>query len=340
MGEARRHIEDVQKQTNSDEVALDLARTRRTVVFDAAETFPGMAGTYASGSVAAGVVTGEVEDADGGAKADRRCFPALGPDGDGAAPQQPVEDLQAHIGPIVRDTCPDAVVRRMKRGLRVFFNDPLPDGQDPYVDLVFALTRRDAPGLWIPNMASNTWDAAHPEKHVELLTAGSKSLRRTRAQVIRLAKVWNKQWSQPAFNSFNLCALALEVVTASAPIDDALAAFVDHAAVAVAVRRTEDPAGVSGPINLEQPKEIAVARLRDARDALHDALDHDDDAEHAQRAMHRLFFGYVPDAAEAISKESLAARLRAGTPRLRTTAAGLAVAGAVKPMRSFGGRRG
>lgn len=340
MREARRHIEDVQKQTNSDDVALDLARSRRTVVFDAAETFAGSAGTYASGSLAAGVVIGEVEDADGGVKADRRCFPELGPDGGGATPQQPVRDLQAHVGPLIRNTCPAAVVRRMKRGLRVFFNDPLFDGQDPYVDLVFALTRRDAPGLWIPNLDSNTWDPAHPEKHVELLTAGSKSLRRTRAQVIRLAKVWNKQWSQPAFNSFNLCALALQAITTSTPIDEALAAFFDHAAAAIAVRRTDDPAGVSGPINLELPKDIALARLGDGRDALHDALDHDDDAEQAQRAMHRLFFGYVPDLADAGSKQSVARLLRTGTPRLRSTATGLAVGGAIKPMRSFGGRRG
>ena len=45
-----------------------------------------------------------------------------------------------------------------------------------------------------------------------------------------------------------------------------------NAGASLAVRRTQDPAGVSGPINLEQPKYIAVKRLCEARDALAEAL--------------------------------------------------------------------
>ena len=339
MGETRRHIEDIQKQSSADDVALDQARARRNEVLAAGRSFHGIAGSYASGSVAAGVVTGTVEDADGGLIADRRCFPGLGPDAAGDTPTQPVADLQAHIGPIIRETRPHAVVRPMKRGLRVFVNEPMADGQDPYVDLVFALQRTDKPGLWIPNMDQDRWDAADPQEHVRLLTSGSRSLRRTRAQVIRLGKTWNKQFSDPGLNSFNVCALALESITEAEPIEIALQTFFAHAASSIAERRTEDPAGVSGPINLEMPKAIVVARLDAARCAIVDALAADDDPDAVQDAMHRLYFSYVPERGAVTSKEALANRLRQGTPRLRPAAVGFTIAGALKPARSYGGRR-
>jgi hypothetical protein len=339
MGETARHISDVQKQTNADDVALGEARARRDEVLVAGRSFPGVAGSFMSGSLAAGVVTEKVEDADGGLIADRRCYPGLGPDGGGDTPAEVVADLQDHVGPIVREKRPDAVVRIMKRGLRVWINEPLADGQDPYVDMVFAMPRKDAEGLWIPNLDAGCWDPSHPQKHVELLTDGSRSLRRTRAQVIRLGKVWNKQYTEPGLNSFNMCAVGLESVTATGPIDQTLLAFFEHAFASLAVRRTEDPAGVSGPISLEQPKQIVLGRLRQARDALAEALDHNDDPDAAQAAMHRLFWLYVPEPAGMDSKAAVAGRLRTSTPRLRPAVSGVGVAGLLKPKRSFGARR-
>ena len=46
------------------------------------------------------------------------------------------------------------------------------------------------------------------------VTAGTteQALRTVRAQAIRLGKVWNKQFSEPALCSFNICALGLEAV--------------------------------------------------------------------------------------------------------------------------------
>ncbi len=340
MGETARHIGDVQKQTNADDVALDDARARRDEVLAAGRTFHGVAGSFISGSLASGMVVGEVEDADGGVKADRRCYQTLGPDGDGETPTAVVAELQAHVGPLVRATRADAVVKTMKRGLRVFINEPLPNGQDPYVDMVFAMQRKDAEGLWIPNMDAGCWDPSHPAKHVELFISGSRSLRRTRAQVARLGKVWNKQYSEPALNSFNICALALESIASAEPIEVALLGLFEHAATSLAVRRTQDPAGISGPINLEQPKDLAVKRLCEARDALAEALAHDNDADTVQAAMHRLFWLYVPEPTGLESKAAVADKLRTSTPRLRPTATGVAVAGLLKPKRSFGGPRG
>ena len=50
-----------------------------------------------------------------------------------------------HIGPQIREDWPKAKVRVMRRGLSVYFNDPVL-GQDPYVDLVVALERKRARG--------------------------------------------------------------------------------------------------------------------------------------------------------------------------------------------------
>ena len=38
------------------------------------------------------------------------------------------------------------------------------DDEDPSVDLVICLTRRDKPGFWIPNRDKGGWDASHPQK--------------------------------------------------------------------------------------------------------------------------------------------------------------------------------
>ena len=340
MSETAQHIHDIQQQTNANDAGLDAARERRNVVLPAAATFGGISETFISGSLATGVVTGEVEDADGGVIADRRCFPGLGPDGDGKSPVEVLADMQAHIGPLAREEYPDAVVKTMKRGLRVFVNEPLADGQDPYVDVVFAMKRKDKPGLWIPNMDIPRWDAAHPQKHVELLNSGEQPQRTLRAQIIRLGKVWNKQWSEPALCSFNICSLGLEAITTVVPIEHALFTFFDHAATALAKRRTEDPAGVSGPINFEKPKDVVLKRARDARDAVAEALEHDDDADAVQAAMHRVFFQYVDQAARISSKDDLADRLRVSTPRLRPRTTGLVPVGTVNSKRSYGGHRG
>jgi hypothetical protein len=172
------------------------------------------------------------------------------------------------------------------------------------------------------------------------MVGGSRALRRTRARVVRLAKAWNKQYSDPALSSFNIVALALERITTSMQIDEALLMFFEHAAGSLAIRRTEDPAGVSGPIKLEGTKDIAVARLAAARDNLAAAIEAGDDLDTVAAELHKLFWNHLPEPSGSVSKDALAALMRQGTPRIRSTASGLAVAGSVTPKRSFGGRRG
>jgi hypothetical protein len=337
MGHTLTLIGDVQKQVHADDDALDEARTRRRSVLQICRGFRGALRTYVSGSLAAGVVTHPVVDADGGVVFDRRVYPSLGPDGDGEAPTQLVSDLHHFLGPEIRRSWSEAKVYDMKRGLRIFFHEPLSDGQDPYVDVVVGIGRGAGAGLWIPNLDIPRWDPSDPEKHVELFTQGSRGLRRARAQVTRLGKAWNNQYGSPGMTSFNVCALAREAITTAVPVDEGLSTFFDHAATALNERRTEDPAGVSGPIDLKEPKEVVVGRLRDARDQLREALANDDDAHIVGEALHGVFWKYLPAPASASSKNEVATRLRHETPRLRATGAGVVIAGAVKRKRAFGG---
>lgn len=340
MSEAAERLEDVEKEIAAEDAALKEARHRRRVVLDVGGLLGGVLGAYASGSVAMGVVNDPVEDADGGIILDRRQHPGLGPDGGGDTPSSIVAELHDIVGPLIRETWAKATVHDMKRGITVRMHAPLPSGADPYVDVVVAMNRKDAPGLWIPNLAANRWDASHPQCHVELMIVGSRGLRRTRARVVRLAKAWNKQFSDPALSSFNIVALALECITTSMPVDEALVVFFEHAAASLAIRLTADPAGVSGPIKLEGTKDVAVSRLTSARDHLAAAIAAGDDLDIVAEELHEVFWNFLPEPAGSASKARLAGLMRQGSPRIRTTASGLAVAGAVTPKRSFGGHRG
>jgi hypothetical protein len=339
MSETANRLEDVEKKISAD-AALDEARRRRRETLVICSTFGGVLGTYASGSVAMGVVNDPVDDADGGMILDRRCYPALGPDGGGDTPGDIVAELHDFVGPKIREIWPQATAHDMKRGITVRMHAPLWSGADPHVDVVVAMNRKGAPGLWIPNLVADCWDASHPQRHVELMTSGTRALRRTRARVVRLAKAWNCQFSDPALNSFNIVALALECIDTSMPIDTALHVYFEHATASLAIRRTEDPAGVSGPIKLETTKDVAVARLAAARDHLAAALDADDDLDVVAVELYKVFWKHLPEPVGVGSKASIAGMLRHQTPRFRTTAGGLAVAGAVTTKRSYGGTRG
>ena len=292
MSETANRLEDVEKAISVDDATLDEARRRRRETLDICAGFPGVLGTYKSGSVAMGVVNEPIQDADGGIILDRRRYPGLGPDGGGDTPDDIVGQLHDLVGPEIRQIWPRATVHDMKRGITVRMHAPLGNGADPYVDVVVAMNRKDAPGLWIPNLAVSRWDASHPQCHVELMLAGSRAGRRTRARVVRLAKAWNKQYSDPALSSFNIVALALECVGSAMPIDEALLIFFEHASASLAVQQTADPAGVSGPIKIEGTKEIAVARLAAARDHLAAAIDGQDDLDVVAAELYSVFWSY------------------------------------------------
>jgi hypothetical protein len=337
MGFTDAFLTDVGSQIAADDEVLAEARTRLALVREIARTFPGALRTYGSGSLIHHTFNDPVTDGDGGVVLDRRCYPSLGPDGGGETPTDIAGDLCALLGPAVRETYPAARCGSSKRGPKIYFGASMA-GQDPTVDMVVALTRRDAPGLWIPNLKKGRWEASDPEQHAELINGGTVALRRTRRRVIRLLKAWNKQWNSPGLSSFHLSVLALQDVMPGVNAAMALHTVFGEAAEFLATgHNTPDPAGVSAPLKLLESRSVVVDRLQKAAGNLADALEHDDDQQAVQAAMHRVFRDFV-DAPAGDALARAASRLR-GNRAVTTASLGLGGAAVVIPAtRAFGGR--
>jgi hypothetical protein len=327
-------LEGIRQQIAAQNGPLAEARRRRDAVFEAAATFPGVLRTFRSGSLATGYVNHPVDDADGGMVLDRRVYPELGPDGDGELPYGVVEAIQDHIRPLLRETYPKVSVRKMKRGLLIKVDEPLDEDQDPTVDLVVTLNRRDDDALWIPNLGQMRWDPSHPEQHVDLFTSGPSTLRRTRARAVRLGKAQVKQFATPTLSSFNVAALAWEAIQQVEPLDKALHRLFDHAASEIAHHRTDDPAGVSGPIKLpaELQRSRIVDRLARAAEGIESAILAGDDRDKVEAGLAKVFPNYVDAPDIPADRSALARSLRSGTPA--TVSAG---ASRIPATRSYGG---
>ncbi|HZJ10665.1 MAG TPA: hypothetical protein VFD39_13280, partial [Trueperaceae bacterium] len=189
-------------------------------------------------------------------------------------PEEFIQSFAAVVLPILRDNGYSAAEVDLSgnRAIKFKFNTPIDFGElgpvDPYVDLIVGLDRREGPGIWIPNRRKNDWDAAHPQKHTELMTQrDSQELIVHRAHLIRLGKRAIKRDGQeprvPAMYSWNFSALALKHVEDRAPLASTLGDLFSDAAVSIAAGLTEDPAGVADPIALPDgmSNEEAAARL-------------------------------------------------------------------------------
>ena len=335
MGHTEEILNEIRGEIDAHPAPLAEARTRLELIRSVAKSFPGALRTYASGSLPQSTFIHPVTDGDGGLVLDRRVYPQLGPDGDGATPSKITSELCAMLGPAARELYPNARCGTSKRGPKISFGDPV-DGQDPTVDLVVALTRRSGSGLWIPNLETDSWEASDPERHVELFTAGSLTLRRTRRRVVRLLKAWNKQYTEPGFSSHNLTVWAWEFVEPGMGMATALSTVLAKAAARVAAGApTPDPAGVSPNVKLLIDRSAAGQRLRIAADALAEGLAHDEDRDAARAALARAYFNYLDDAATSGLARKVAA-LRRNVP-VTTASLGLAGAAAlVRPTRSYG----
>jgi hypothetical protein len=333
MGHCDDILAGVRDQIDASDAPLAEARARLALVKKIAAGFPGALRTYSSGSIAHHTMIAPVTDGDGGVVLDRRSYPELGPDGDGEAPGLVTEELCALLGPEIRVTYPAASCGTSKRGPKIRFGEPV-EGQDPTVDLVVALTRRNGEGLWIPNLKKNTWEASDPERHAALFNGSPTALRRTRRQVIRLAKAWNRQFSEPAFCSFHLSVLALESVEGGIGLTAALGEFFIGAAASLRRGNTADPAGMSPPIKPRLSRDTAIARLDKAAAAVARALDSDSDPAAARAALAIVFWDYI-DAPEVSPLAAAVRSLRSRTP-VTTSSLGLAGAALVKPARAYG----
>lgn len=335
MGTTADVLAEVRAQIDAEAQPLAEARTRLALVREAAAGFTGALRTYASGSLAVHTMNHPVSDGDGGLVLDRRHYPHLGPDGGGEAPDDVVDDLCGFIGPVIRDEYPEARIHTSKRGPKVKFGAPVND-QDPTVDLVVAMTRKQGSGLWIPNLEKNIWEASDPEGHVALLNSGTTSHRSLRRQVIRLAKAWNKQYTMPGVSSFMLSVWAYEFMTSGMGLEGGLHAVLDGAAKRLAAHQsTPDPAGVSCDLKLLLPAETVERRLRQAADAVANAIDADGDVIKVRSALADVFWKYVDDPNG--SELADAANVLSERKPVSTTALGLSgVSAVIPPTRSFG----
>lgn len=346
MGYTAEILDDVRKQLAPDDVVLKEARDRREAVKAAASSFRGVLRAYNSGSLAHATANCPIHmrdkglDADCGVVLDRRTHSEWGPDSIlQRGPNDLVYQMLAHVRPRVVDEYPSAEFEVTKRAILIEMNEPLSTGEDPTVDLIVGLERRE-PGLWIPNTEQRRWDPSHPEKHTEMLTAEPKSLRVTRARAIRLAKAENKR-DKPSLCSFNLEAFGLMFVEPGHSEPDALLSIWRRGAHDLEKRLTPDPARVSAPIKVED-RAYAVSRLTFAADRLQAALANDGDETAVRNNLRRLWPDFVASVAGEATKARAVAELKSGQP-LRLTASGaLSVSGSttLKSPRSFGdGRR-
>lgn len=329
-------LDEVRRKIEATLAPLDEARIRLALTRKAAGTFRGSLRTYRSGSLAVHTMNEPVTDGDGGLVLNRNYYPKLGPDGSGEAPDDTVDELCAHLGPIIRQTYPNAKMHKSKRGPKIHFGAAV-DGQDPTVDLVLAMNRREGAGIWIPNLETGTWDASDPEGHVTLFNTGAPAFRSTRRKITRLAKAWNKQFSSPGASSFEVSVWAYEFVEPGMGVVKGLWTLFDRAATRLeAGDPTKDPSGVSANLLLLKDASTVAARLRKAANAMADALSASDDDD-VRAALGLVFFNYIESPALAELKASASL---VGTGKAVPAAtfgigiAALTTAGA----RSFGGR--
>jgi len=337
MGLAAEILDELREAIAPDDKTLAAARLRRDEVLTAASDFSGVARTYLSGSIAHGTANYGL-DADCGVVLDRRKWKDLGPDGDSIGPAQVVESVRSHVRETLQETYPELGTRLTKRSIKLSFNCPLSNGLDPSVDLIVGLARADG-ALWIPNLETDDWDPSDPEKHTALLTEDPKSLRVTRARIIRLAKCWNQQYSMPGMCSFNIEALALLSTVKDVGVVPGLLAFFEYSGTDLAKRLTPDPAGVSKSIKVNIERDILVKRIESAKDLLVSAIDDDPDDVQVREALAELYWKHLDPPQESESKAAIAASLRKGNSGVRMTSSlSLAATGEVglKTTRSYG----
>lgn len=335
MGHTSRILDDIRSQIAPSDDTLKAARQRRDEVLESLHDFEGRLRDYASGSIGHRTANDDT-DADSGVVLDRRTYPELGPDGDEVGPEDIVEKVRRHVRERLHDKHPNLTTRLTKRAIVIKFGEALgadDAAPDPSVDLIVALTRKDAEGLWIPNRFASSWDASHPEKHTTLLTAPPEDLRRVRARTIRLVKAQVRQYSSPGLCPFNVEALALECIDDVQSLGESVTTWFEYAAKQVKKANTKDPAGVSAPIKLLLDRDTVVERLESAAKHMRAALDHDDDEAVVTDELAQVFWKYVEKPAGVSSKAAFASALRGGnsnfnragiftpaatTPRLKT----------------------
>jgi hypothetical protein len=344
-------LAEILRETSVPIAVLEEARRRRDRVLRIAETHDAAreGAGFASGSVAHGTTNRPLEDADCGIKVNRRYeeFSAFGPDAtEDRGPEAFIRLFSDFVLPHLRERHPGAEVDlEGNRAIKFLFNEPVEIDEwgpvDPYVELIVGLDRVEGPGIWIPNRRRRSWDPADPELHTELMTARhAQELRTLRAHVLRLVKRAVKrdgaEGGVTVICSWNLSALALELITETGPLAATMFDFLLGASESIACGLTDDPApAVIEPIKLPEAVTHARAadRLAEMAQVVGDALG----ARSKEGARAHLDALFGPEIKDILARESrgLASRL-VGGEGAAAVGSGLLGAAALKPTRSGG----
>lgn len=250
---------------------IDTARDRQEQVAVVLRgEFPG-GYTYTNGSVAHGDALDPLVDVDLGVVVlDPEGLYGPGKLGPGALQERAAAAIKERLRPTYPNLRVELVGR--KRSILIRFGET--GREDFTADVIVAVDNVDEAGLFIPRHAS--WDRSDPEKHTELVLVALKKTDIAYARVVRLLKHWNRGKGTPALCSWNIKALALDVITEPVDLIPGLLAWFAHAAGELEHGETTDPAGVAEkPIHLNINRTEAVRMLRDALEHLQQAVNYE-----------------------------------------------------------------
>ncbi|MGB4778521.1 nucleotidyltransferase domain-containing protein [Microbacterium sp.] len=251
------------------------ARRRRDAIADALEReFGGH--TYVNGSIAHGDALNPLTDVDLGIVVpDPDGLYGPGLRGPGALQESATDAIRREP----KDEYPKLRVEHINRhrSILVRFGDPVTPGKADFTaDVITAIDNRTGAGLYIPNY--HTWDRSHPERHTELVKEANAVTRSTFARGTRLMKHWNRKHDRPIC-SWNIKALALGCIIAPVTMTDYISTWLNHAIEQLSIGETPDPAGVAGPIKINEKFTMTqvIAEFKEAKAIFDRALMLEDD---------------------------------------------------------------
>lgn len=290
-------LDDARGEIAVTDEELTEARDRRGRIKKALlKVFPG-SDTYDCGSVAHGDANTPLKDVDTGiVVAGGEEDP--GPGGDG--PRSLMEQARNAIRDELEDDYPNLriTVEGQTHAVEVSFGDPVdPDEDDFTADVIVTVDNTAGDGIYIPDLPNDGWEPSHPIEHTRLMREGNRSTGSVLARTVRLLKYWNGHHGHPLC-SWNIKVLALESINGKMALASALLAFFEHASKSLRDGLTEDPAGVSDPIQVNLPMGQALDRLDDGRELIEEAINAEQDGRPylAQHKLAQLLPDIVPDA--------------------------------------------
>lgn len=287
LQEALTHI-----QVDDDELVE--ARTRRDWLRDILkDEFPGSE-TYVNGSVAHGDALTPLTDVDVGVVVAE----AVATHGPGKrAPMDLMQRAADAIESGAGDKYPDlaATVAGQTHAVLINFRDPVTRGQEDFTaDVLVTVDNAGGKGLFIPDVPD--WERSDPQGHTAMVKAANTDSKRgpkgrvTYARDVRLVKHWCRNNGKPLC-SWNIKAIALKCLNRPMTLLDGLDAWFACAHADLSQGPTEDPSGVSDPIEPNESLPLVLARLEQAQLHLRKAREYQEQGYPlmAQQQLAQLF---------------------------------------------------